>query len=488
MSFARSVVTGGLVLIGDPLTAEFRRADLLIEDGRIGAIEEDLSGVDAEVIDAANRWVIPGFVDSHRHLWQTTMRGVTANWNLNDYTWRIRSHFAGLHDADDVYAGQYAGGLDALAAGVTTTLDHSHIINSPEHADAAVQGIKDSGVRALWCYGFCLSPQEHPVFATSNDRLIDARRVRESHFPSDDGLVRMGVALTELIVHPFAETIREIHTANDLDVPITMHTQSLQIHPVIKEVQLYAEAGLLQEGQIHSHVNTCDDHELAMLRDAGCSIATAPDTELQMGCGYPAFRRATALDLNAGIGADIVSNNSGDLFTAMRILLQHERGAALQPVLEESGLSAVGKLPLNTRQILRAATLLGAKALGLESVCGSIEVGKAADLVLLRNDRLHLRPIIDPVDSIVMQVTTRDIDRVLVNGRTVVQDGALPAAAERRGTTLIDAANGRLAERVAPLGGWNLAAPPNAFDDSLALHETDGQGGQGGFPTAVDRC
>lgn len=473
MSATRSVIAGGSLLVGDPLTAEFRRADLLIEDGRIIAIEEDLPGLDAEVIDAANRWVIPGFVDSHRHLWQTTMRGVTANWNLNDYVWSIRSHFAGLHDADDVYAGQHAGGLDALASGVTTTLDHSHVMNSPEHADAAVQGIKDSGVRALWCYGFYPSPQQHPAFTSPDDRLHDARRVRESHFPSDDGLVRMGVALTELGVYPFSETISEIQAANNIDVPITMHTQCVWGRARFEDVKLYDQAGLLQEGQIHSHATTCDDHDLAVLRDAGCSIATTPETELQMGVGYPAFRRATSLGLTAGIGADIVSNNSGDLFTAMRILMQHERGAALQPVLEQSGLSAVGALPVSTREILRAATLLGARALGLESVCGSIDIGKAADLVLLRNDRLHLRPVNDPVDSIVMQVTTRDIDRVLVNGRTVVQHGSLSAAVERRGSELIDAAHDRLVKRIAPLGGWKLTAPPNTVESAVASLDID---------------
>ncbi|WP_454561865.1 amidohydrolase family protein [Mycobacterium haemophilum] len=471
MSFTRSVVTGGSVLIGDPLTAEFRRADILIEDGRIAAIEKDLSGLDAKTIDATNRWVIPGFVDSHRHLWQTTMRGVTANWNLTDYYWCIRSHFAGLHDTDDVYAGQYAGGLDALAAGVTTTLDFCHITNWPEHSDAAVQGIKDSGIRALWCYGFYPSPQQSPSFTKPDDRFADARRVRESHFSSDHGLIRMGAALTEVGLQPFTETIREIDTANDLDVPVTMHTQCIWARPKINDVQLYARAGLLREGQIHAHSNTCDHHDLSLLRDAGCSVTTAPDTELQMAMGYPIFGRATRLGLTAGIGIDIVSNNSGDLFTSMRILLQHERGAALQPVLEESGLGAIAELPVSTRQILRAATLLGAKALGLESVCGSIEVGKAADLVLLRNDRLHLRPIIDPVDSIVMQATTRDIDRVLVDGRTVVQDGALPAAVERRGTELIDAANNRLAQRVAPLGGWKLTVPPNFVDSAVAAFE-----------------
>lgn len=452
--------------------ADFVTADLFIEDGRIKAIEPDLSHIDAEVIDATHRWVIPGFVDSHRHLWQTTMRGLTANWNLNDYAWRIRHHFAGLHHADDVYAGQYAGGLDALAAGVTTTLDHCHVINSPEHSDAAIQGIKDSGVRALWCYGFYPSPQSDPVFTTPDDRYADALRVRDKHFSSESDLVRMGVALTELGVQPFTETAREIHTANDLGLPVTMHTQCLWFQPIVKDIQLYAQAGLLHQGQIHAHANTCDERDLILLREAGCAIATTPETELQMGCGYAVFRRAMALGLTAGIGVDIVSNNSGDLFTAMRVLMQHERGVTLQPVLEQSGLGAIGELPVTTRHILHAATLSGAKALGLESVCGSIEVGKAADIVLLRHDRLHLKPVIDPINTIVMQAGTRDIDRVLVNGNTVVSNGALPAEVERRGIALISTAYEKVSHRVSELPswdvhGWDLPIPDNPISDAV---------------------
>lgn len=139
------LIAGGEVLVGDPLSATMQRADVLIENGAITAIAADLPDQDAHVIDAVGRWILPGFVDAHRHLWQTTMRGLTANWNLTDYYWNIRNHFAGLHDAEDVFAGQYAGGLDALAAGVTSTIDHSHITNSPEHSDAAVEGLKASG-------------------------------------------------------------------------------------------------------------------------------------------------------------------------------------------------------------------------------------------------------------------------------------------------------------------------------------------------------
>ena len=348
--------------------------------------------------------------------------------------------------------------------GVTTTIDHSHITNSPDHSDAAVQGITDSGVRALWCYGYYASPQVDPAFTSPADRYNDARRVRSAYLPGDDGRIRMGVALTELGAVPLAETRNEIETADELAVPVTMHSRCVWIRPPVNDIEVYSRAGLLRPGQVHSHANMCTDADLAVLRDAGCSVASTPDTELQMGLGLPIYRRAVAAGVTAGIGIDIVSNNSGDMFTAMRVLMQHSRGEALQPILDESGMGGVGQLPVSTRQILHAATMAGAKALGLEDVCGSIEVGKAADIVLLRHDRLHLRPVIDAVDSIVIQATTRDIDRVIVDGRTVVENGQLPADVERRGIELIEAAHTRLTERVAPLGGWKLPVPAELVD------------------------
>jgi cytosine/adenosine deaminase-related metal-dependent hydrolase len=217
----------------------------------------------------------------------------------------------------------------------------------------------------------------------------------------------------------------------------------------------------------------CTDHELELLRDAGCSVSSTPETELQMGLGFPIYRRAAALGLTAGVGIDIMSNNSGDLFTAMRLLMASERAVALQPILEKQGLTADGlgglaTLPVTTRQVLHAATLAGAKALGLESVCGSIESGKAADLVLLRHDRLNLRPVIDPIDSIVIQAGVCDIDRVVVNGHSMLENGRLPADQERHAIELVDDANGRLAKAVAEIGGWNPPTPPNFWDTTLA--------------------
>lgn len=464
MSTERALISGGDVLVGDPLNSEVRRTDLLVEDGVIIAIGDNLSGVDAERISARGRWVIPGFVDAHRHLWQTTMRSVTANWNLNDYFWCIRNNHAGLHTADDIYAGQFAGALDALSAGVTTTIDFSHNNNSPEHSDQAVRGVLDAGIRALWCYGYYDAPRKDPAFTTWAQRAADVRRIKETYF-SVDGLVRMGVALNELGLVPLAQTRNEIELAAELDARVTMHTSCIwNPRYQIADVTVLHAAGLLREGQLHSHSNACTDEELDLLRDHGCSVSSTPDTELQMACGVPIFRRALERGVNAGIGADIVSNNSGDMFTPMRILMQHERGYAHQWVLESVGLPAVTGVPVTTRQVLHAATLAGARALGLESVCGSVSKGKAADLLFLRNDSLTMRPVIDPIDSMVMQATTRDIDRVMVAGRTVVSDGRLPSDQERRGTELIEAAHERLAQRVHARGGWKIPVPPDFWE------------------------
>ncbi|TCP55290.1 cytosine/adenosine deaminase-related metal-dependent hydrolase [Tamaricihabitans halophyticus] len=462
----RRLITGGDVLVGDPLRGEVRRADVLIEDGTIVSIGTDLGTVDAERLDATGTWIIPGFVDTHRHLWQTTMRAVTANWNLNEYFWCIRNNHAGLHGAEDAYAGQFAGALDALSAGVTTTIDHCHIMNSPDHADEAVRGITDAGIRALWCYGFYHSPAEEPHFTSAEQRYADARRVRATHFSASDGLVRMGVALNELGLVPFGETRREFEVAGELGIPVTAHTQCLWNPNKIEDVKLFHRAGLLRQGDIHSHANTCTDEDFALLRDAGCSVSSTPDTELQMGVGIPIFRRATNVGVTAGMGNDIVSNNSGDFFSTMRVLMEFERGHVNQPILDEQGLPGLPPgAPLSTRQILHGATLAGARALGLESVCGSIEEGKAADLVLLGHDRVHMRPIIDPVDSIVIQATTRDIRHVMVAGQTRLDEGRLPADQDQRAVSLIDAAHERVAEKVNRRGGWKPEVPHGLWDE-----------------------
>jgi 5-methylthioadenosine/S-adenosylhomocysteine deaminase len=465
----RLLVRGGQVLVGDPGEGRFEQADVVVEDGRIAAIEPDAPVADARVVDATGSLVLPGFVDTHRHTWQTAMRGVCADWTLLDYFRGIRLQVSAALGTEDVYAGNFVGALEALDAGVTTLLDFSHCINSPDHADGAVRGLRDAGVRGIWAYGMFPVPVEEPAFATPDARLADARRVRERHFSAGGDLLDMGVALTELGLVPFDVTRAEVALARELDVMVTAHTGTVTSARRPPEIELLHTAGLLDHRQVHVHCNACSNRELDLLAEAGASVSLTPETELQMGMGFPIFARALERGLGPSLGCDIVSNNSGDLFAQMRLGLQAERARANQDALD--GLEMPQELTLGVRDVLRFATLGGAEALGLGSVTGSLEPGKAADLFLLRTDRLHLAPIHDLVATVVLHAGPADVEAVLVGGEIVKQGGELVDARAEQGRALIQRSRERIMATLEPRGGLLPPAPEGWFEVTTQVME-----------------
>ena len=455
------------MLIGDPGAGRVEAADVLIEDGRIATIAPD---IDAEAIriDATGRLVIPGFVDTHRHVWQTAMRGICADWTLLDYFLGIRVNTAAVYTAEDVYAGNYVGALEALDAGVTTVLDFSHCLNSPEHADEAIRGLRDAGIRGTFAYGMYPVPLEAPAFPDFEARAADARRVRERHFSADAGL-RMGIALTELGLVPWETTVAEVELARELDAPVTAHIGTVWSDRRPPEVALLHAAGLLDERQVHVHCNACSGRELDLLADAGASVSVTPETELQMGMGFPVTQRLTERGMTPSLGCDIVSNNRGDLFTQMRLGLACERARTNETELRAGVMPET--LTLSAAEMLRFATLGGAKALGLEREIGSIEVGKLADLVLLRTDGLGFAPPNDPVAQIVMQAGIHEVDGVLVGGAPVKLAGELGSAGRAR--DLVADSRDRIVAAVAPRGGFLPAVPQGWFDATLDIFEAN---------------
>ena len=468
MDQTRLLIKGGRVLRGDPGAGEFGELDLLIEDGRIVRIEREIDA-DAEAIDASGCLVAPGFVDTHRHMWQTAMRGVCADWTLTDYFRGMRIGVSSVCGPEDVYAGNLAGALDALGAGVTTVLDFSHCLNSPQHADEALRGLRESGLRATFAYGMFPVPLESPAFATPEARFDDARRVRGDALAGDDGIVRMGIALSELGLVPWEVTLGEVALARELGVMVTAHTGSVHSASRRPEVELMEAAGLLSAGQVHVHCNACTDRELDLLADRGTAVSVTPETELQMGMGFPVIDRARSRDLPVGFGCDIVSNNSGDMFTQMRMGLQAERARANQAGIE------AGEMPegltLSTRDALRMATLGGAEALGLESEVGSLEPGKAADVIVVRADGLGSLPVNDPVATFVLQSSVGDVDTVVVAGELVKRGGALVGRDPASAASLIEQSSARIHAALEPRGGLLPPAPEGFLEMTLQAIE-----------------
>src|SRR5436190_1636742 len=153
MSSQRLLIRNGFVVSMDPDVGDVPYGDVLVEDGKIAEIGRGLEASEAEQVDATGMIVMPGFVDTHRHTWQTPVRGVLPCCTLDHYFAVMLGSVGGHYRPEDVHIGNQAGALEALNGGVTTLLDWSHINNTPDHSDAAIQGLKDSGIRAIYAHG-----------------------------------------------------------------------------------------------------------------------------------------------------------------------------------------------------------------------------------------------------------------------------------------------------------------------------------------------
>ena len=417
---SRQFLKGGRVVTLDAVNTQHAVADILVERGRIVAIGPDLPcPPDAETVDLAGRIVMPGFVDTHRHSWQTGIRGVAADWSLHEYVRHIRLGYARVYRPEDVYISQLVGLLEALDSGITAMCDFCHIMNSPAHADAAMDAVQAAGMRTRLHYGFYDVPLPRPAFVDHASRLADARRFVK-RFDSGLGVAGLGVALTEAKLVPPEATRAEIAFAREHGIPITAHMGTLSTPDAV--ARLGAD-GLLGPDILHVHCNFSSDDELKMIRDSGGAVSCTPETELQMGMGFPVIGRLMALGMAPSLGIDIVSDYAGDMFGQMRLGLQVERALRNEPLLRTGKMP--GSISPSVLDALRFATGNGAAAMGLARDIGSLEAGKRADIIALRQDGLHFMPPAPAIPAIVLQARASDVEFVMVDGKIRKRDGRL---------------------------------------------------------------
>jgi cytosine/adenosine deaminase-related metal-dependent hydrolase len=438
----------------DPQLGEFTRADVLIEDEKIVAVGVDIEVEDAELIDAQNCIVMPGFVDAHRHIWQGAMRGVCADWSLLDYVAGIRMNAASAYTADDMYAAQYHGTLEAMNAGVTTVTDYCHNLNSPDHVHESIRGVAESGMRVIWNYGFNRPPLENPAFKTLDERVQFARDIAVQYFSDSSGLLSLGIAPEEPGFWPSPEAgDKQFNLARELDARVFWHCNSaVLMGERTRDVARIHQRGLLGPDVVLVHAHYTDPDEWQMVADSGASVAFTPDTELQMGMLWPSADIARRMGITQSYGTDITSNNSADMFTALRVGLQATRCKLID---EASGEQLVSGVPFTCADALAWGTIDGARALGLDHLVGSLTPGKQADIVLLRTDTLTMVgwDRTNVAGTILLQSQASDVDTVMVAGRVVKRDGRM-LADTAHACRLLQAAHERVTTRVAKLGGY----------------------------------
>ena len=416
------LIRGGHVVSMDAAVGNFPKGDVLIEGDKIIAVAADCGGVDAKLIDATDKLVIPGMVDTHRHTWQTQMRGICADMTLIDYMNTIRLAISPNYTSYDVYIGNKLGALEAINAGVTTILDFSHCNNSPAHSDGAVTGLRDSGIRALFCYGFFDSSPETTAFGSHEERIGDYERILRTY--SSEPNLTFGVSLTEVGLLPWPKTVAEIEAARRTNGRIAVHTGCFWGSVVNTGIKEMFAAGLLGSDHVHIHCVGLDDEDWNCLEQSGAHLSIAVETEMNMGMGWPAFCECRKRKMKPTLSCDVISLNSGDLLTQMRLALAAYRFADNDPINKRGAMPE--KLTVTARDAFEWVTINGAIACGLEDRIGSLTPGKQADVVVIGNPSSFTgQRAIHPLGSAVFQSNPSDVWDVLVAGRELKRNGQL---------------------------------------------------------------
>ena len=422
---SRILVKSGIIVTLDDTTPDLARGDVLIEDDRILEIAPAIEAAGARIIDARERIVMPGFVNAHIHTWQTALRGVASDWTIPEYLHNMHAVLAPGFAPDDIKISNLAGALNQLDGGVTTIVDWNHNNPTPAHTDAAVEGLAEAGLRALYLHG---TPKPDPKpgqkhFSEVPHPRAEIERLRRGRFASDDGLLTLGMAILGPAYSTYEVSRADFALARDQDLVCSMHVGGGAMRTPDGFERLMAE-GLVRAGTNLVHANNLSAERLTPLLERGVTVSVTPECELQMGFGDPVTGRLRALGALPSIGTDVESAMGPDMFTNMRMALQYQRALDNQDVLDATG-KAPERVSIGAREALLWATLGGARMAGLEKRVGSLAPGKQADLVLLRADDLNMAPAIDPVHSIVFHAGTANVDTVLVAGRVVKERGRL---------------------------------------------------------------
>ena len=421
----RTLIRGGHVLSMDPDIGDLATGDVLIENGKIAAVQPSIEA-DSEVIDAAGRIVIPGFIDSHRHTWETAIRNCAPNATLDDYFVEVLDTFAPLYRAEDVYASNLAGALECLNAGITALVDWSHINNTPDHPDAAVAALKETGIRAQYAYGSANTSLAKYWFNSSEAiPPDDVRRIRETYFSSDGGLLTMALATRGPGFCQDDVVTSEWNLARELNIPITVHVAMGRMAGRFAMAEQLDRLGLLGPDTTYIHCCYFSDHEWQRVADTGGTISIAAQVELQMGHGWPPVNKSYQFGFQPSLSVDVVTTVPGDMFTQMRAAFGAERSRVNATCWEAN--TTVPETMLTARQMLEMATINGAHVAGLEDKTGSLTPGKRADIVLVDARGINVAPVIDPVAAVVLSADVSNIETVIVDGVVRKRDGKLLA-------------------------------------------------------------
>ncbi len=396
----RILLKGGTIISMDPQVGNFAKGDVLIEGKKIIAVGgagqvKPPSG--AQVFDASNTIVIPGFVDAHRHSWEGQLRRIIPDGAIADYMATTHNGFARHYRPHDIYVGNLITALGCIDAGITCIIDNSHNSRSAAHSDAAVQALIDSGIRASHASG---APQTGDW---DKQWPQDLERLQKKFFASTDQLVTLRM---------FAGMNRE-HWALARRLGIRITTES---NAAGREFEEFSNEKLLRPDNTFNHCQGWPDAVWQRVKDSGANVNVCPrsDSQYALGEGVSSFQKALDHGMRPGFSIDNEVSYGTDMFTEMRVAFYVQRAMA---TYRKTNGDAKAPALVGVRQVLECATLGGAACAGVADKCGSLTPGKEADIVTIRSDDINLYPSNNALGTVALAADSRNIDTVIIGGR-----------------------------------------------------------------------
>jgi 5-methylthioadenosine/S-adenosylhomocysteine deaminase len=413
------VFRNATVLTMDDAHRMLHGADVLITGERIAEVGPALQVPEGTAeVDATGGIVMPGMIDTHRHMWQTAMRGYGADWTLTQYFVWNYLQWGKSFRPQDIHAGNLLSAVEAIDAGVTTSVDWSHNLQTTDHAEAAVDALRAVPGRFVLAYG---NIQQAPWewSATPEFRDFVARNFGGGR---GDDMLGFQIAFDVPGSPEFPEKAA-FEVARDLGVPVTTHAGVWKVTSD-EGIRLMHEHGFMTPATIYVHAASLSADSYHRIAATGGSVSLSTESEQSAGQGYPPTWKLREHGIGVSLSMDTSVWWSGDLFSAMRATLSADR--AREHLEAHNRDETVTHHKLRAEQVVDWATRGGARALGMDSLIGSLEPGKKADVVLIKNDTSPaMVPLLHPYGHVVFQAQRGDVHTVVVNGRVVKYDHRL---------------------------------------------------------------
>jgi 5-methylthioadenosine/S-adenosylhomocysteine deaminase len=402
----------GIILSMDPQVGDFEKGDVLLQGKKIMSVGTKIdTPKSAVVVNAAGMIVMPGMIDTHHHQYEAILRSILADGVIpvgvpgpkNNYTSVIQGIFTPVYLPEDAHIAELLASLSQINDGVTTAVDTSQVQLTPEHTDACIAGLRESGRRALFAYG---AGGENAV----GKFPVELARLRKQYFSSGDQLLTLGTHV--------GTNAEQWKIARSVGTPIVTHI----VGAVFSDLDSMGRAGLMGPDNEYIHCTRLSDSTWKTIADTGGKVSIAVAIEMQMQHGYPPFQQALDHGIRPSLSVDVECNMTADLFSVMRAAFTMQRVLANERIIaKEENAPAL----ITCRDVIGFATIDGARVAHLDSKVGSLTPGKEADIVMLATDRLNTFPLNNVPGAIVTLMDTSNVENVFIAGKVMKWQGKL---------------------------------------------------------------